>query len=76
MVIGMRKVLDEDGEPALLVETKLSDRQAAAPLMRFQKRLQVPAVQLIHEGEGYRLRSNAGQKLLVAPAWQWIPFLP
>ena len=69
-------LIAEDGEPVLLVETKLSDSQPAPSLIKFQKHLNVPAAQLTDEGKGHRIRSNAGQKLLIVPAWQWIPHLP
>lgn len=69
-------LIAEDGEPVLLVETKLSDSQPAPSLIKFQKHLNVPAVQLTDEGKGHRIRSNAGQKLVIVPAWQWIPHLP
>jgi predicted AAA+ superfamily ATPase len=63
-------------KPILLVEAKLSDRQPSAGLARFQRRLNVPAVQLVNEGEEFRLLSRDGQKTLVAPAWQWLAQLP
>jgi hypothetical protein len=45
-------------------------------LRKFQQVLNVPAVQLINEGEGYRLFTNGEQKILVAPAWLWLAGLP
>jgi hypothetical protein len=42
----------------------------------FQGFLNVPAVRLINEGEGFRAFSNGGQKILVAPACQWLSSLP
>lgn len=63
-------------KPILLVEAKLSDRRPSAELVRFQQRLEVPAVQLVNEGEEFRLMSRDGRKTLVAPAWQWLAQLP
>lgn len=63
-------------KPVLMIETKLSDVKASADLLRFQRRLKVPAVQLVDEGEEFRLLTNEGQKLLIAPAWQWLARLP
>lgn len=63
-------------KPILLVETKLSDTKASADLVRFQERLNVPAVQLINEGEEFRILKKNGQKLLIVPAWQWLARLP
>lgn len=62
--------------PRLLIETKLSDGKASAGLLRFQKQLKVPAVQLVGEGNEFRLLTNEDQKLLIAPAWQWLARLP
>ncbi|MBN2071124.1 MAG: ATP-binding protein [Candidatus Krumholzibacteriota bacterium] len=63
-------------KPMLLVETKLSDTQASADLVRFQKHLKIPAVQLVNNGDEFRLLKKDGQKLLIAPAWQWLARLP
>ena len=63
-------------KPFLLVEAKLSETTPAAPLRKFQSALRIPAVQLNEEAEGYRLFSNAGQSILVAPACQWLSQLP
>lgn len=59
-------------EPFLLVEAKLSDAQPAKPLIAFQNTLRVPAVQLTQAGKGYRIIANGSQKILIAPAWQWL----
>ena len=62
--------------PLLLVEAKLSETRASADLIKFQQHLGVPAVQLINEGEEFRILKNNGQKILIAPAWQWLAQLP
>jgi hypothetical protein len=64
------------GEPFLLIEAKLSDTQPAKPLLAFQKRLDVPAVQLIEAGNGFRIIPNGTHKILISPAWQWLAQLP
>jgi hypothetical protein len=46
------------------------------PLRKFQSALNIPAVQLNEEADGYRLFSNNGQSILVAPAYQWLSQLP
>lgn len=63
-------------KPFLLIETKLSERTPTAPLRKFQSALNIPAVQLNEEAEGYRLFSNNGQSILIAPAYQWLSQLP
>ena len=63
-------------KPFLLVEAKLSETKPTAPLRKFQSALRIPAVQLNEEAEGYRLYSNNGQSILIAPAYQWLSQLP
>jgi predicted AAA+ superfamily ATPase len=62
--------------PLLLVEAKLSEPQPSQALRKFQRVLNVPAVQLINEEDGFREFSNEGQKILAAPACQWLSALP
>ncbi len=68
-------IVDGD-EPVLLVEAKLADTSPSPVLIKFQNALNIPAVQLVNEGEGYRRFSNNGQPILVAPAFQWLAQLP
>jgi len=63
-------------KPFLLIEAKLSESSPTVPLRKFQSSLNIPAVQLNEEAEGYRLFSNNGQSILVAPACQWLSQLP
>jgi len=69
-------LIADNNKPFLLVEAKLSDTQPSKALMAFQQKLGVPAVQLSGCGEGYRLISNNANKILVAPAYQWLAHLP
>lgn len=69
-------LIANDRKPLLMIETKLSDGKASTDLLRFQKQLKVPAVQLVGEGNEFRLLTNEDQKLLIAPAWQWLAKLP
>jgi uncharacterized protein len=69
-------VVVKNGKPFVLVEAKLSDTQPAKPLSSFQNILRIPAVQLNNEGEGYRIIPNGSNKILIAPAWQWLAGLP
>ena len=66
----------EDNRPLILIEVKLSETQPSKALLKFQSALQIPAVQLTNRQGGFRLISNDDQKVLVAPAWQWIATLP
>ncbi len=63
-------------EPFLLVEAKMADEQPSKSLLIFQRALNVPAVQLTSEGDSYKLVSNEGNKILIAPAYQWLSQLP
>jgi len=69
-------MIADDGRPILLIEAKLSATQPSVALKKFQRALDIPAVQLIAEGEGFRLARNEGQHILVAPACQWLSALP
>lgn len=63
-------------KPLVLIEAKISETQPSSTLKRFQNALNIPAVQLIGEDEGYRMFPNNGQSILVAPAYQWLSQLP
>ena len=69
-------LIAEDNRPLILIEVKLSETQPSAALLKFQSALQIPAVQLTNRQGGFRLISNDDQRVLVAPAWQWIAALP
>lgn len=69
-------LLARDDEPFLLLEAKLSDLQPSPALKKFQHMLNVPALQLVNEGDGYRVFTNGGQKIVIAPAWLWLAGLP
>ncbi len=69
-------LLANNREPILLIEAKMTDEQPAKSLLIFQRALNVPAIQLTGEGDGYRLMSNNGNKILIAPAYQWLSQLP
>lgn len=69
-------LLARDDEPFLLIEAKLSDLRPSQALKKFQQMLNVPALQLVNEGEGYRIFTNGEQKIMVAPAWLWLAGLP
>lgn len=62
--------------PIVLVEAKLSDIQPSAALIKFQKMLRIPAVQLVEQAEGFRRLSVEDRPVLIAPACQWLALLP
>jgi uncharacterized protein len=69
-------LIANEGEPLLLLEARLSDTQPSKPLRKFQDVLNIPAVQLVGESDGYRMLSNGSHLVLVAPGYQWLSLLP
>ena len=69
-------LLSEGRKPFLLVEAKYGDDTPSPNLVRFQKTLGVPAVQLLAMGTGFKRIENDGGSLLVSPAAWWLPNLP
>jgi hypothetical protein len=69
-------LIANDRVPILLVEAKFSDEKPSKALLAMQRRLGIPAVQLLRESVGYRRLENEGQPLLVAPAFHWLAGLP
>lgn len=69
-------LIANEGEPLFLIEAKLSDSQPSKALKIFQAALGIPAVQLINEGDYFKVFTNGGHPLLVAPAYQWLCKLP
>lgn len=63
-------------EPLLLIEAKLAETEPSPVLRKFQNALNIPAVQLTEDGEGYKVFSNSDQSILIAPAFQWLSHLP
>jgi hypothetical protein len=69
-------LIAESNTPKLLIEAKASETQPSPALLKFQRALNIPAIQLFNQDGGFRLFSNDHQKILVVPAWQWLATLP
>ena len=69
-------LIADNDRPVLLAEAKLSDAQPSPALIKFQKAVDVPAVQLVNQAGGFRKLRNGNQIILVAPACQWLAMLP
>ena len=69
-------LIADDHRPILLIEAKVSNTQPSPALIKFQSALNVPAIQLVNQAEGFRKLKNGHQKILVAPACQWLAKLP
>jgi predicted AAA+ superfamily ATPase len=60
--------------PMMLIEAKIGRQAPSANLIRFQKTLGIPAIQLTEQGEGFKLLNK--RSLLIAPAYEWLASLP
>jgi hypothetical protein len=69
-------LIANENKPVVLVEAKFSEVQPTKAVLKFQNALKIPAVQLVEEAEGFRKLSNGDQKVLIAPACQWLAGLP
>jgi len=69
-------LIANDGNPLLLIEAKHTDTQPSPALVRFQRTLQIPAVQLVEGGDTFKLLSKQGNDVLIAPAYAWLARLP
>ncbi|MFH1102864.1 MAG: ATP-binding protein, partial [Pseudomonadota bacterium] len=63
-------------KPLILIEAKMTDPRPSNALRKYQEMLNVPAVQVTHQENGFRKISNKGQMILVAPAQWWLSGLP
>ena len=69
-------LLSNNHNPFLLVEAKLSADQTAKSLLKFQKILNVPAVQLVNKSGICKLVSNNNLKIMIISADHWLSLLP
>ncbi|MEA2040602.1 MAG: ATP-binding protein [Thermodesulfobacteriota bacterium] len=69
-------LISNNHNPLLLIETKLSDDYASKSLIKFQKILNIPAVQLVNEGDICKLVSNNNLKIMIISAAHWLSLLP
>jgi len=69
-------LIASDNEPFLLVEAKTSDTTPSPALLKYQRSLYIPAVQVTSTGDTFRLVANGTNDILVTPAAQWLSGLP
>ena len=69
-------LLSNNNNPLLLIETKLSDDNSAKSLIKFQKFLNIPAVQLVNNNDICKIVSNDNLKIMVISADHWLSLLP
>ncbi|MCX6545080.1 MAG: ATP-binding protein [Acidobacteria bacterium] len=63
-------------EPVLLAEAKLADERPTEPLLKMQRALRVPAVQLVRNARTFKTYTNDSLPVVVAPASCWLAALP
>jgi len=66
----------EGNRPLLLVEVKSSDDAPAPSLMKFQRMLGVPAVQLVDCDGVFKYHQNGKDRILIVTASRWLSSLP
>jgi predicted AAA+ superfamily ATPase len=69
-------LVSENRKPLFLVEAKRGDMTPAPNLLRFQKALGIPGIQLLNQGQGFVQAGSRSQPVLIAPAALWLPRLP
>ncbi len=69
-------LISNNHHPFLLIETKLSDDYASKSLIKFQKILNIPAVQLVNSDGICKLVSNNNLKIMIISADHWLSLLP
>ncbi len=69
-------LLSNNHNPILLIETKLSDDTAAKSLIKFQKVLNIPAVQLVNNNDICKIVSSGNLKIMIISADHWLSLLP
>ena len=69
-------LIADGNRPLLLVEAKLAETRPSEALKKYQSVLKIPAVQLFETGDHFKIIPNDRQRILVAPASQWLAALP
>jgi hypothetical protein len=69
-------LITEKSNPVLLIEAKSSETQPEKSLLKFQSKLNIPAVQLVDKPNVYKVYKNGDQSLLVISAVGWLSMLP
>lgn len=69
-------IIAKDHNPLLLVEAKYSEETASKHLINFQRKLDIPAVQLVNRENAFRYLKNDKNKILIVSAHRWLSSLP
>ena len=65
-------LVTESGNPLFMIEAKFSDTAISPNLIKFQKLLQIPAIQLVNTPNVARKAKNGANYLIVATAADWL----
>jgi len=66
----------ESNKPRLLIEAKLSNTNPSKSLVKFQRYLDVPGIQLVLRKETARIITNDKNKIFIVSAPDWLGMLP
>ena len=69
-------LISESNKPKLLIEAKLSDTNPSKSLIKFQRYLEVPGIQLVLKKNTARIITNDKNKILIVSAPDWLGMLP
>ena len=69
-------LISESNKPKLLIEAKLSDTNPSKSLIKFQRYLDVPGIQLVLKKNTARIITNDKNKILIVSAPDWLGMLP
>jgi uncharacterized protein len=62
--------------PIVLIEAKLSQTEPSPALMKFQRFLNIPSIQLVNSGSTFQIVQNGSNNILITPATPWLAGLP
>ncbi len=66
----------DGNRPLLIIEAKSSDDTPAPSLVKFQRMLGVPAVQLVARDDVFKYHQNGNARILIVTASRWLSSLP
>jgi len=69
-------LIANNNSPFILIETKMSEENPAKSLRKFQKALNIPAVQLVNKPDICKIVSNGENKIMIITADHWLSLLP
>ena len=69
-------LISNNHNPLILIETKLSDDHASKSLIKFQRVLNIPAVQLVNRRHICKIISNDNLRIMIISADHWLSLLP